>query len=79
MARRKRKDAGLTPFEVNTYEVEWYRKHGKYPDERIQVGNDGQEYVVHDWTWNRANHYRRETIKPQLNEHVAFRHTGIRR
>lgn len=78
MAKRKRKNAGLTAYEVNTYEVEWYRAHGKYPDERIQIDNFGREYVIADIRWNRLHPYRRESVFKPLSEHLAKRCTGIR-
>jgi DNA-binding CsgD family transcriptional regulator len=40
----------LTPRER---EVLWYRKHGRYPKERIVRDKTGAEYVIGDWAWNR--------------------------
>jgi len=60
------------------YEVEWYEKHGKYP-QRIRTDDLGHRYVEHDHSWNARNHYRRETIWEQLADHVQERVTGIKR
>lgn len=76
MKRRKR--PGCTYVEQQYYEVEWYRKHGKYP-ERIKVDSLGHEYVQIDLWWNQRNRYRMETIKDQLADYVAERVTGISR
>jgi hypothetical protein len=40
----------LTPRER---EVLWYRKHGRFPNERIVCDAEGREYVIGDWAWNR--------------------------
>src|SRR5688572_11553947 len=36
-------------------ELAWYRKHGKYPDNRISQDDYGVEYVIGDFSWNREN------------------------
>ncbi len=32
-------------------EVDWYRKHGQFPERRIMQDRKGQEYVIGDATW----------------------------
>ena len=76
MGRRKHRKL-CTVVEQMTYEVEWYREHGKYPD-RIKLDSFGREYVEGDIAWNRQNHYRQETIRKPLADWVAFRVTGIK-
>lgn len=34
-------------------EVSWYRRYGKHPG-RIVRDSHGVEYVIGDWSWNRA-------------------------
>lgn len=77
MASRKRKRPGCTYVEQIAYEVQWYEVHGKYPD-RIQTDYLDRRIVVCDISWNRRNHYRRETVGPRLANYVAFKVTGIR-
>lgn len=36
-------------------EVDWYRKHGRYPNTRIVQDSHGVEYVIGDWSWNRKH------------------------
>lgn len=74
---RNRKRPGCTHIEVMAYEVAWYEKHGKYPD-RIKTDELGHRYVQVDLWWNHHNHYRREFVRKELAEHVAFRVTGIK-
>lgn len=72
----KRKKAGCTHVEQMTYEVQWYRKHGKHQD-RVQLDDLGHEHVVCDFIWNKRNPYRRESVRDQLANFVAYRVTGI--
>lgn len=76
MGRRKR--IGCTYVEQIAYEVQWYRANGKYPD-RIKNDDLGREYIEHDFSWNRRNRFRRETIRDKLANYVAYRVTGIKR
>ena len=78
MAKQKRGDAGMTVFEQHAYEVQWYRRNGKHQD-RIKKDHLGREYVVHDFTWNKTNHFRQEAIRHELAEYVAQRFTGLSR
>jgi len=73
---KRRKKPGCTHIEVMTYEVQWYRKHGKYQD-RVQLDDLGNEHVICDVTWNRRNPFRRESVRQQLTNFVAYRVTGI--
>lgn len=73
----RRKKPGCTRIEQMHYEVEWYEKHGKYP-ERIKVDSLGHRYVEWDRGWNARNHFRRETIWKELANYVAKRVTGIK-
>ena len=73
-----RKRAGCTHLELITYEVEWYEKHGMYPDDRIKIDSHGHRYVEFDRRWNARNHYRHESIWRELAAHVQFRITGIK-
>jgi hypothetical protein len=73
---RRRKPC-CTRIEQMAYEVEWYEKHGKYPD-RIKEDSLGHRFVEWDRGWNSRNQYRRETIWKQLADHVQFRITGVR-
>ncbi len=34
-------------------EVAWYYRYGKYAD-RISRTSSGEQYVIGDWSWNRA-------------------------
>ncbi len=74
----RRKKPGCTAVEQKAYEVEWYRKHGKYPD-RIKTDSLGHEYVEWDKGWNQRNRYRQESVREQLADYVYFRCTGIRK
>jgi hypothetical protein len=40
-------------------QVGWYRRHGKYPAQRIARDSSGAEYVIGDWSWNRTQHRHR--------------------
>lgn len=75
MARPKR--AGCTHIEVMTYEVEWYEKHGKYPDDRIKIDDLGHRYVEWDRAWNQNNRYRREYVQKILADYVSARVAGM--
>ncbi len=72
----KRKRPGCTNDEQQAWEVEWYERHGKYPD-RIKVDGQGKRYVQIDRTWNKQNAIRKETIRDRLAGYVGFRVTGI--
>jgi len=78
MAKRRRLDAGMTVFEQHAYEVQWYRANGKHQD-RIRLDHLGREYVECDFTWNKTNHFRQESIRDQLANYVQERLTGLKR
>lgn len=46
-------------------EVEWYAKHGAYPDERIREDRSGRLYIIGDWSWNRG---KRGVLQPEKIE-----------
>lgn len=48
--------------EIQRKEVEWYRRHGKYP-ERIRRCGSGELYVVGDWAWERHHPDKPEPIE----------------
>ena len=54
------------------YEVQWYEKNGKYPEDRIMVDDLGTRFVQWDRAWNRQNRYRRETIWKPMADYVAM-------
>jgi hypothetical protein len=47
----------------NMREVEWYKRNGKYPLQRIARCSDGAPYVVGDWSWNRLHPEKHELIE----------------
>lgn len=77
MPMRRTKRGSLTHIEHMAYEVQWYEKHGQYP-ERIKLDDLGHRYVQSDYWWNRLNHYRQESIRSQLADYLAFKQTGIK-
>lgn len=52
--------------DVQAREVEWYRRHGRYP-ERVRVSGDGRYYVVGDWSWNRLRATKPEFVEPRMH------------
>ncbi len=50
-------------------EVEWYSLNGKYRN-RIRKDNNGVQYVIGDWSWNR-NHMP-ETIEPAMKSSINY-------
>lgn len=78
----KRKRPGCTNTEQQAWEVEWYERHGKYPD-RIKIDGTGflpgHRFVQIDRTWNKQNPIRKETIRDQLANYVGYKVTGISR
>lgn len=52
-------------------QVNWYRRNGRYPNERIKVDGDGVEYVAYDdQTWNKHHPGKPEAIKEILEDLV---------
>ena len=47
-------------------EVSWYRKNGKYPNERIVTDANDQEYMIGDWAWNKNNRDKPEYIEDMI-------------
>ena len=78
MTRRKPKNLSMTVFEQHAYEVQWYRENGKHQD-RIKKDHLGREYVECDFTWNKVNHFRQESIRDVLANYVQVRLTGLKR
>ncbi len=60
-------------------EVIWYRKNGKYPNERIVTDANDDEYMIGDWAWNKNNRdkpeYIEDIIKLKAEEFDATRST----
>lgn len=56
---------------IQEAEVEWYRRHGKYPRERIVRNSEGEPYVIGDWSWNRQANRPYETVEAQMREFSA--------
>lgn len=44
-------------------EVDWYRRFGNYPAERIRLDGHGRPYVIGDECWNRWH---------RTMEHIEF-------
>lgn len=40
-------------MDIQAAEVKWYKKHGRYPNERIKYDNTGNQYVIGDQCWNK--------------------------
>lgn len=51
--------------ELCRVQVEWYRKHGQHPQDRIARCGHGIEYVIGDQSWNHRRD-RQEFIEPYL-------------
>lgn len=51
------KEAGRNYLSLCRQQVDWYKRYGKHPDERIAIDGDGVRYVVGDWSWNRARQH----------------------
>lgn len=47
-------------------EVDWYLKHGKYPNTRITSTSDGLRFVIGDWAWHRAHPRHEEHIEDRM-------------
>ena len=62
------------------YEIEWYEKHGKYP-ERIKTGRIGTStyrFVQSDYIWNFHHPDEQEVIRLPMADYVAEQVTGIK-
>jgi hypothetical protein len=58
-----------TPRTLQADQVSWYRKHGRFPLERITKDSKGNEFVVGDVSWNLNNHQAcRACKRPYPNE-----------
>ena len=49
------------------FELEWYLRHGKYP-ERIKRGSPGGDYVIGDVAWHRNHPEKLEPIEALMRE-----------
>lgn len=63
----------MTTVEHMLREVVWYQQHGKYR-ERIRKTNEGELYVVGDWSWNRNHPDKHEEIEPQMESALGYSH-----
>lgn len=53
-------------------EVEWYRRFGKFPQDRIKRDSTGAHYVIGDWSWNRGNLARsHEIVEPDMKRSIS--------
>lgn len=71
MSEAKTKHADMPYAKLAAREVEWYRRHGRYPKSRIVRASDGVEYVIGDWSWNRKNPLRQEWVESQMSSSVT--------
>ena len=64
----------MTYRELCQREVEWYRRHGRYP-ERIRRDLSGTAYVIGDWSWNRNHPNKSEVIEYRMKAATTTRNT----
>lgn len=62
--------SGERAGELQSFEVSWYRAHGRYGGLRIarEYRGGGAEYLIGDWSWNRAHPEQRELIEERVME-----------
>lgn len=58
-------------FDVQAFEVAWYRANGRFPRQRIRRDAFGREYMIGDQSWNagRAG-MEREEVEPRLAQPI---------
>jgi len=74
----KRFPSSLTYIERCAYEVQWYEKHGKYPD-RIKQDYLRHKYVQSDFLWNRYQPSKTEHVNRAIADFMYERVTGIKK
>lgn len=54
----------MTYKELCRKQVAWYRKHGRYPEERIVKDARGIEFVIGDAVWNGTTEFIEGVFNP---------------
>ncbi len=73
----RRKLSSLSYIERCAYEVQWYEKHGQYP-ERIRKDYLGHRYVQSDHTWNHYHSNKIERVGHAIANFINEKATGIK-
>jgi len=60
------------PEDIQSREVNWYRKNGHYAD-RISETRNGEIYIIGDQSWNFKNPLRKEYIEGRMRQDILLK------